>query len=224
MSAPSQSRGADSAPVLPRGRHRLSREAVERHQRARLLDAVVAVTGERGYSDFVVQHLIAAAGVSRSTFYEHFANRQQATLAACEAILADLMQAIEAACSTQAEWTSQVRAGIAAALRFAATEPDAARLLNFHAGTADGEAAGRVVAANERLAARLARGRDHYPRAAQLPALMERALVGAIWATIATRLIEPEPEPLQELEDPLVQLTLIPYLGAAAAALPSAGR
>ena len=224
MTAAADPQQPDPASGLPRGRHRLSREVVERHQRARLLDAVVVVTSERGYSDFAVQHLIAAAGVSRSTFYEHFADKREAVLAACESILARLLMAIEGACASQVEWPLKVRMAIAAALRFAATEPGAARLLNLHVWTASSQAAEGVIAANERLAALLAPGRDRYPRAARLPALMERALVGAIWTTIATHLIEGEPEHLQELEAPLAELALTPYLGAAeAAALSSAG-
>jgi AcrR family transcriptional regulator len=223
VTEPADPRASDSSSTLPRGRHRLSREDVERHQRARLLDAVVVVAGERGYSEFAVQHLIAAAGVSRSTFYEHFTHKREVVLAACEAILARLLTLIERACAAQAEWPSKVRAAIAAALRFAAAEPDAARLLNIHLCSARDEAAGRVLGSSERLVALLAAGRDRYPRAAQLPALTERALVGAIWVTIATQLIGGEPERLEELEAQLVELALLPYLGAPeAAALASA--
>lgn len=209
--------------VLPRGRHGLTRDVVESHQRARLLDAVVVAVSERGYSDVAVQHLIDAARVSRRTFYEHFAHRHEAILAACETIFANLLATIEAACTSQTEWPSKVKAGIAAALRFAADEPDAARLLNIHASTASGEAAKQMLEAKERLAAMLAPGRDCYPQAAKLPAMTEKALVGAIWGTIGTHLIGSDLEPLEELEAELVELALTPYLGAAdAAALASA--
>ncbi len=67
---------------LPKGPHSLSREEVARAQRARLVEAVLANVGERGYAATTVGHITASAGVSRTSFYEQFTGKQAAFLAA----------------------------------------------------------------------------------------------------------------------------------------------
>jgi len=67
---------------LPKGPHGLSREEVAGAQRARLIEAVLANVGERGYAATTVGHVTASAGVSRTSFYEQFTGKQAAFLAA----------------------------------------------------------------------------------------------------------------------------------------------
>ena len=72
----------DTSRALPRGPHKLSREEVQRRQRERLLYAATAVVAERGYAKTTVADIIAEAGVSRATFYELFADRDDCFQAA----------------------------------------------------------------------------------------------------------------------------------------------
>lgn len=67
---------------LPKGPHGLSRAEVRASQRQRILDAALDVVGERGYAATTVGQITAAAGVSRTTFYEQFKSRQDAFLTA----------------------------------------------------------------------------------------------------------------------------------------------
>src|SRR5260370_29471297 len=60
---------------LPHGPHGLGREAVARHQRARLYGGMVESVYQRGYAGTSVAHVIALAGVSRRAFYEQFSNQ-----------------------------------------------------------------------------------------------------------------------------------------------------
>jgi AcrR family transcriptional regulator len=79
---------------LPKGPHGLSRKQVRASQRQRILDVVLDVVGEHGYGAATVAHITAAAGISRTTFYEQFANKQEAFLKAYdefgERFLADM--------------------------------------------------------------------------------------------------------------------------------------
>ncbi|SEL99382.1 DNA-binding transcriptional regulator, AcrR family [Streptacidiphilus jiangxiensis] len=68
--------------TLPRGHHHLSREEVGAAQRARLLAAMVAVVAEQGYGVATVGAVLKRARISRQTFYEHFANKEECFLAA----------------------------------------------------------------------------------------------------------------------------------------------
>jgi AcrR family transcriptional regulator len=67
---------------LPKGPHGLTREQVQASQRQRILDAVLDVVGERGYSAATVADITTAAGISRTTFYEQFGSKEDAFLAA----------------------------------------------------------------------------------------------------------------------------------------------
>src|SRR4051794_4936808 len=67
---------------LPKGPHDLTRAQVETSQRQRILDAVLDVVGSHGYASATVAHITRSAGVSRTTFYEQFASKQVAFLAA----------------------------------------------------------------------------------------------------------------------------------------------
>jgi AcrR family transcriptional regulator len=69
---------------LPRGRHNLSRTDVTARQRARMLRAMAEVVTERGYVDTPVAAVIERAGVSRETFYQQFASKQDCFVAALE--------------------------------------------------------------------------------------------------------------------------------------------
>ncbi|MFD9892703.1 TetR/AcrR family transcriptional regulator [Amycolatopsis sp. NPDC059027] len=68
--------------TLPKGPHNLSRDEVAGTQRARLIDAVLDNVGARGYPHTTIGHITAAAGVSRTSFYEQFADKQDAFLVA----------------------------------------------------------------------------------------------------------------------------------------------
>src|SRR3954468_9016108 len=71
-----------AADRLPKGPHSLSREEVQSSQRQRMLDAVLDVVGEHGYAGATVADITTAAGISRTTFYEQFRNKQEAFLTA----------------------------------------------------------------------------------------------------------------------------------------------
>ena len=80
--------------VLPRGPHELSREQVADSQRTRLMAAFTELMAERGYAAVRLAELVTRAGVSKATFYEHFADKEQCMLSAYEEYLHRLIAAI----------------------------------------------------------------------------------------------------------------------------------
>lgn len=203
---------------LPRGRHDLAPEAVERHQRDRVVAAVAQVMAEHGYGGLTVERIIALARISRTTFYCHFDNKHEAVIGAHEQIFQRFLAVVQDACRLQVEWADKVRAAIGATLEFATSEPAQTQLLVAGFLAADLTLARRVSVSYDQLAALLSEGRRCHPQAASLPELTERALVGAIATTVARGLVSAEPEPLVGLHSQLTELTLTPYLGMAEAA------
>ena len=79
---------------LPRGRHRLTREEVFASQRGRMLKAMALAVGDKGYTGIAVADVVAGAGVSRETFYQHFADKEECFLAAYEMAVDTMRQAM----------------------------------------------------------------------------------------------------------------------------------
>jgi AcrR family transcriptional regulator len=114
---------------LPRGRHGLPRELVERSQRERLMAAVVKVTVARGYESTTVGNILGEAGVGRESFYELFDDKLDCMVAAHKILLDDLEEQVRAAYIGEGPWPQRAREGLAATLEWFAADPDASRFL-----------------------------------------------------------------------------------------------
>jgi len=112
---------------LPRGRHGLPRELVERSQRERLLAAVVRVTASKGYESTTVGDILGEAGVGRETFYELFDDKLDCMLAAHKILVDALEEQVRAAYSEQGPWPQRVRNALAVTLEWFAADPQTAR-------------------------------------------------------------------------------------------------
>lgn len=62
-------------PALPRGRHSLPREQVQRVQRERMMAAVTELLAANGYAGFGPADIAQRAGVSLAAFYDSFENK-----------------------------------------------------------------------------------------------------------------------------------------------------
>ena len=113
---------------LPRGRHGLLRSFVATNQRERIMDAVGHAAAELGYTEMSVEAIIERAGVSRRTFYEHFKNKEDAFVAAYDAVVRRQARHIRREYFNEPTVLSRLRAGIAAYLQFIADEPELARM------------------------------------------------------------------------------------------------
>lgn len=114
---------------LPRGRHGLPRELVERSQRERLLAAVVRVTVAKGYEATTVGDILGEAGVGRESFYELFDDKLDCMLAAHKLLLDDLEERVRATYIGEGPWPGRLREGLQVTLEWFAADPGAARFL-----------------------------------------------------------------------------------------------
>jgi AcrR family transcriptional regulator len=172
---------------LPKGPHGLSREQVEGSQRERILDAVLDAVGEHGYADATVAHVTAAAGVSRTTFYEQFDNKRDAFLTAYDAFGERFLADIAGATGTS---PLEVLSDAAERLvDWGRRRPVACRafLVEIHAVGEEGlEHRDRAMArAEERFDAVAAWVRSVDPSLPAPPRLVGRAVVAASWELAA---------------------------------------
>jgi len=192
----------DSGPETGDEQHRL------------LVAAFTKAAAEHGYAKLEVEQVLRHAGVSRATFDAHFKTMEQGLIAAQDAFFNRLWLDVSAACESADEWPLRVRAAMAAILASLAEASAPARVFAIEATAASLVAAERQFAALDQFAKLLRDGRDLYPCAATLPAATERALIGGIASILSGHLLVEEPQAIPGLESELVELVLIPYVGA----------
>ncbi len=200
------------------GRNGLARERVADIQRARMLSAAVEVVAEHGVSNVTVAHVVARSRISRRTFYELFADRDECLLAALDDAITRASGQVVPAYQSGKGWVERVRLGLAALLSFLDAEPEVGRLLvveSLGAGPAALERRQRVLA---QLIAVVDSGRGERKAApAPPPPLTAEGVVGAVFSVIHARIVQGEPCPLLDLLGPLMSTIAMPYLGPAAA-------
>jgi AcrR family transcriptional regulator len=113
---------------LPTGAHGLTREEVERDQRERLRSAMIELIAERGYPAVRILDLTQLAHVSRPTFYNLFADKEELLLSAYEDIAGRTTQRVAEAHRTGGSPEQSVRQALSAFAALAADEPEAMTL------------------------------------------------------------------------------------------------
>jgi AcrR family transcriptional regulator len=192
---------------LPRGRHKLSAEAVRSSQRERLLRAMLESVSERGFAQTTVGDVVSAARASRNAFYEQFTDKTECFLAVCdrtaEELLAALLQFIEAP-----DWLAALRGGVEAYLRFWSERPNFSNAYLIElpmAGPAAIEQRDRHYAAFEAMFAALAaRARAEQPELGELAPHTPRLVVLAITELVASEVRAGRLARLMDLEAELL--------------------
>ena len=82
------------APTVPRGRHAPPLEVRLTVQRRRLFEAAADVFARVGYAEASAEAISREAGMSKATFYEHFANKEECILALFDEAATEVMRAM----------------------------------------------------------------------------------------------------------------------------------
>jgi AcrR family transcriptional regulator len=191
---------------------------VSRSQRERLLEATMRIVAGKGYEATTIADLTREAGVSRTTFYELFADKQACFLAAYDDSADRLGRRVAAAAETEKRWPDRVRAALATLLEACVADPAGARLAIVDAAAVGPAAQRRQWATVQRLTPLLDEGRDFAPEGRALPANTSRMAAGAIVGLLADELLAGRANQLPGLLSDLLFATLVPYLGPDAAA------
>lgn len=201
---------------LPRGRHGLPRELVERSQRERLLAAVVRVSAAKGYEATSVADILEEAGVGRESFYEIFADKLDCMLAARGLLIEDLTETVAAAYGAPAPWVDRVREALAATLGWFAADPIAARVVMLELA-ALGPVSRRIFQEEFDRFTRLAeQGLEGDGPPPQVPRAA-RLAVGAAFARLYDEVARDRTAALPGMLPELTYEVLVPFLGEAAA-------
>jgi AcrR family transcriptional regulator len=170
----------------------MARQSRKSTQLERLLKAMVEVTNRRGYDGANVSAVIAEAGVSRPTFYDYFADREDAFRAALEYAHQGLLGAVAA---TLAEVPGQdaITAAVRRMVTYADEQPALMRLL-MSESMAGGPSALEARDRGARLiAAAIATEGKRTARGALVVDLDPLVVVGAVYRMVGTLLRREQP-------------------------------
>lgn len=183
------------------------RDAASAAHRSRLLEAMALAVATKGYAETTIADIVREAGVSRRTFYEHFATKADCLIALYEAASHNAIKVLRDAIDPTRNWEVQVEQAIAAYLRCLSQNPVLMRTLfvEILGLGIDGLAARRRV--NEEIATFMLHvvNAGHKGKESLSPDIA-MAVVGGI-NELALQLIEQDRvDRLQELVAPAVRL------------------
>jgi AcrR family transcriptional regulator len=163
----------------------------------------------KGFADTTIADIVRAAGVSRRTFYEHFATRAECFLALYEAASHNTLAVLRAAIDPGHPWQTQLDHALTAYLGAMAQNPALVRSLfiEIHSLGADGLAARRRV--NQALCGfmlQVVNGPGGRARKAPLTEEMAVAAVGGINELVLRAIELGRAAALEELAGPASQL------------------
>ncbi|MDX6626334.1 MAG: hypothetical protein QOE56_1323 [Solirubrobacterales bacterium] len=199
------------------GRHQLPREFIAHHQRARIIAALTEETAAQGYRAVTVADIVRRAGIARNTFYDNFSSKGDCFLATQDFAVAEALRRIVDAASELDSWQARVNAGLAAFLRYVASEPALARTCIVEALSAGPAAIARYEQSLQSFIPLFRIGRTVSRQGEELPDTLEETIIGGIFWIVYQRIILGETEQIERLRPELAEFALTPYIGAEAA-------
>jgi AcrR family transcriptional regulator len=199
---------------LPSGRHGLLPTFVAANQRERIMAAVGPATAELGYTEMSVEAIVARAGVSRRTFYEHFKNKEDAFLAAYDAVVQLQARQIRRAYFEETTVRNRLRAGIRAYMDFTAREPDLARMCIVEVLAAGPRAMAKRNEAMRMFAAIIEENIHELIPGCRRAELTAEMIVGGIHEVVMSRILANRIDELPAMADDLLATILMLDAGA----------
>jgi AcrR family transcriptional regulator len=199
---------------LPSGRHGLLPSFVAANQQERIMAAVAQAAAELGYAEMSVKAIVVRAGVSRRTFYEHFKNKEDAFLAAYDAVVRQQARHIRRAYFEATTVQDRLRAGIRAYLEFTASQPDVARMCIVEVLAAGPRAMAKRNEAMRMFAEIIEDNIHELLPGCQRAALTAETIVGGIHEVVFSRILGGHVDELPGLADDLLATILMLDVGA----------
>jgi AcrR family transcriptional regulator len=182
----------------------MSREEVGRNQRARLYGATIEAVAARGWRETTVADVIALAGISRRSFYEHFASRDECLAATRDSVVARSRKLAIDAWAGERGRANRLHAACKAVLDDVVAAPNQGRLVLVESLAAGNHAREAMRLEGRAFGQMLAFALDLAPRDAELRQLSSTALASGIRHVILTRLLERREHELWALADEML--------------------
>ncbi|MBF6300804.1 TetR/AcrR family transcriptional regulator [Nocardia amamiensis] len=183
------------------GNHGIAPDEVVAAQRARMLVGMIEAAARKGYAAVTVADVLERAGVSRMTFYQHFANKEACFLAAYDMAVEIVMTRIGTALTTDGPALERIDRALEAYLSTLAQEPEVAKVFLVEVYAAGTAVLQRRLATQSGLV-------DGFAAAfgANLPdqRVVAEAVIGAVVALATNRIVAGDFGGLPDLREPLM--------------------
>ena len=199
--------------TVPRGRHAPPLEVRLSVQRRRLFEAAAAEFARSGYAEASAESISREAGMSKATFYEHFANKEECILGLFDVAATEVLGAMASGTAGGGDDPmARLRGGVRAFLQILAEHPNESQTLLVEIIGAGPRAAQR----RDEVFARFAEAIDEENAIAARAGAVRRleslddayAIVGAV-AELASRQVRlGEPGDVRELE-PVIERLIV---------------
>jgi AcrR family transcriptional regulator len=196
---------------LPAGRHGLTRSYVLTNQRVRIVASVIEEVSETGYAGLTVRGVVERAGVSRRTFYEHFSNKQDVFLAVYDVVVERLAGDVRLAYASGRTYPQQVAFGLETFLGRLAFYPALAHVCIVEVLAAGPDALARRARALQTFCDLI---RPAGESSRRVPPLAVEVAVGGIYEIVGAHVSRGEAHLLPGLCPELLEVMLIPFVGA----------
>lgn len=198
-------------PLFPRlagGPRGLRPDEVARNQKSRLEGAMIEAVARHGFASTTVRELVTLAGVSKSTFYEHFESKEDCFLVAFDQVVAEFTEQVEQAYNGAGDMRGRLVAALGRFMDLVVERPEAAAFATVDSltlGTAGIAHRERAWQAFEQMA------RQYFlnaPSKEEVSDLAVRAIIAGITGVVYRRLRSGSAKELPALVEPLIDWAL----------------
>jgi AcrR family transcriptional regulator len=202
---------------LPRGRHGLPAGVVARSQRTRIIYGTAEVMMAKGYANATVSDIVAAAGVARDVFYEHFTDKHHAFLEAQQHPTQHILDTCAAAYFAAQRWPERVWEGLRTLIELIVENPALSYLRLVECYAAGPEAIRRAEEITRSFTIFLEEGYGYRPQAHDLPRVSSQAITGAIFEVVRRHIARDDAAGLVRCLPQLTYVAIAPFTGPQAA-------
>jgi AcrR family transcriptional regulator len=181
---------------------------VAQHQRARLQGAMVEAVARHGFAGTTLRELVTLAGVSKTTFYEHFDSKQDCFLSTFDEIIEQATARVGTAFRKPGDFRQRLLAALTAFMELAVEEPAAASLAGVESLTLGAAGVAHRERGSAAFEVMIRQSFDHSPSQIEVSDLMVRAIVGGIRGVVYHRLRSNQVDQLPGLVPELVDWAL----------------
>jgi AcrR family transcriptional regulator len=199
---------------LPPGRHGLSAEVIARSQRTRLIFGTAEVMMGKGYQNATIADIVAAAGVARPVFYEHFTDKQHAFLEAQQYPTQFILDRCAEAYYSAKEWPERVWRCFETLIGLIVANPAISHLRLVECYAAGPTAVRLAEEITRSFTIFLEEGYYYREDARSLPRLCSQAIAGAFFEIVQRQIAAGDPAPLAAHLPQLTYIAIAPFTGA----------
>ncbi len=194
---------------LPHGPHQIPRNEVIQNQRARIHGAMVEAVAQYGYERTSVKNVVTLSGVSRRSFYEQFANKEQCFLTSLDLVAARAVKRTnEAYRAADGALENRLRAAFERFTEEVMSSSKSASLVIVEGPAAGAAGMLHLCRAMGTFEQMLLSSFAHAPEVGALPLPIIRGIVGGLHEVISIRLRTGRVEEIPALAEELLRWTL----------------